>query len=153
MRLASDEARSLSTMLARGYWCAIHVRRGDYVGNPYFEVMNHAQYFQTAINIVRAGAPETQFIVFSDDPAWCRDQPFFKGMAIHEPPAHGRHGDAIFLMSVCARHIISNSSYGWWGAFLAGDRGFSKIAPKRWFRDADTKEKGLAFELMDLALK
>jgi hypothetical protein len=134
-------------VLARDYWCAIQVRQGDYLGNPYFHVVDYAQYFETAINIVRADAPHTQFIVFSDDPAWCREQPVFKEMAIHEPPAHGRQGDAIFLMSVCAAQIISNSSYGWWGAFLAGDNTFSNvIAPKRWFQHAGTKEMGLALD-------
>jgi hypothetical protein len=53
----------------------------------------------------------------------------------------------MFLMSVCARHIISNSSYGWWGAFMSGENGFSKVvAPRQWFHHVGTKDKGLALD-------
>ena len=34
-------------------------------------------------------------------------------------------------MSLCDGHIIANSSYSWWGAWLGGEN--LVIAPKNWF--------------------
>jgi hypothetical protein len=137
-QIASEEALSLGRILCEDEWCAVQVRRGDYVGDALFDVIAAGGYFEKAIRTMRSVYPGTRFIVLSDDPAWCRTQPMFAGMRIHEPPQHAV-ADAIYLMSRCAQHIISNSSYGWWGAFLASARGAGPvIAPKLWLRDLPT---------------
>ena len=38
------------------------------------------------------------------------------------------------LMSKCNYHIIANSSFSWWGAWLADSE--HVIAPKNWFSDS-----------------
>lgn len=120
---------------------AIHVRRGDYVTNQrYFPVMP-SSYYNRAIGHVRQAHPDTEFIVFSDDPEWCRanfdaDFKVVGGQTEHPDPKHRlgkRPGDMVdlFLMAECDQHIISNSTYSWWGAYLSANE--APVYPSRWF--------------------
>jgi hypothetical protein len=67
-------------------------------------------------------------IVFSDDPEWCKN--VFK----KDPFIISTFEDPFFdlcLMSLCDYHIIANSSFSWWGSWLANSK--QTIAPKKWF--------------------
>ena len=44
--------------------------------------------------------------------------------------ASGDDLDDLFLMSQCSRHVISNSTYSWWGAMLSGSA--DVIWPEPW---------------------
>ena len=102
---------------------SVHVRRGDYVNNPH-HVLQPVEYYQRAMNEFGASS----CIVFSDDPQWCARQAVFADCVISDT------GDAavdLCLMSMCNGHIMGNSSFSWWGAWLANSR--QVIAPANWF--------------------
>jgi len=104
---------------------SLHIRRGDYVSNPNHPVQD-IEYYRRALNKL----PDLPVIVFSDDPDWCNQQEFFslERFAISE----GNTTDTdMCLMSLCQYHIIANSSFSWWGAWLAKSN--QVIAPKKWF--------------------
>lgn len=144
-KIASEYAAPWEKSLSPGPWCAIQVRRGDYVGNMEFEMPGREKYYSTAMAKVRNENPNVQFIIFSDEPEWCRKQDIFKDAVIHEQTRPADVADALFLMTLCHHHIIANSSYGWWGAALAKGSSGMVIAPQRWFRSCSIDELGLAF--------
>ncbi len=112
---------------------AVHVRRGDFLRNPDFQVCD-AAYYQSAMDEMRARLSNPRFHIFSDDPAWCRrtfsspDTDIIdSGTAAANPLCDLR------LMSLASHHIIANSSYSWWAAWIGKKPGQHVILPDRWF--------------------
>jgi len=120
----------------------IHVRRGDYVSNPTFNVALGAcgvEYYDRALEIIaiRVGCPT--FYLFSDDLEWVRANLRIPGPLVTVD--HNRDGSGVEdlrLMSRCRHFVIANSSFSWWGAWLGQDRGGTVVAPARWFNNDKT---------------
>lgn len=118
--------------------CAIHIRRGDYLGLPQHYVnLSENGYYPKAMQMMYDMGVKV-FLVFSDDPDWCR-------RAINMPGVFTVRNetdfDDLLLMSGCTYHIIANSSFSWWGSWLAESKCI--IAPSKWFGPAithDTKD-------------
>ena len=121
---------------------AVHVRRGDYVSLPSAIAMHGAlplSYYRSAIDHMRALFTRPCFFILSDDPDWCRAHlPLVPKEAVFVD--HNRGADTwqdLVLMSRCRHHVIANSSFSWWGAWLADQRhrGAPRqvIAPARWY--------------------
>jgi len=104
---------------------ALHIRRGDYVSNP-----NHPsqsmEYYQRGLEML----PDLDVIVFSDDAEWCKQQEIFSSDRFSISEGNTTDAD-LCLMSMCQYHVIANSSFSWWGAWLAKSK--KVIAPKNWF--------------------
>lgn len=121
---------------------AVHVRRGDYVTVPQVAEVHGALelgYYRQAVRLVagRAGS-DTHVFVFSDDPEWVEDH-----LAFDLPTTHiGRPGfspaSELRLMASCRHHVVANSSYSWWGAWLGERPGQVVVAPARWTRTTDS---------------
>lgn len=108
--------------------CSIHVRRGDYVNSPYHDVCDMG-YYTRAIELIKSKATIDNFLVFSDDISWCR-QNFPKEYLFIE----GNEAiEDLFLMSFCKHNIIANSSFSWWGSYLSKNIDKIVIAPNKWF--------------------
>ena len=104
---------------------SLHIRRGDYVVNPNHPTQN-IEYYRQALNKM----PDLPVIVFSDDPEWCNEQEFFSSDRFSVSEGNATDAD-LCLMSLCKYHIIANSSFSWWGAWLAKSE--KVIAPQNWF--------------------
>jgi hypothetical protein len=102
---------------------AVTVRRGDYLSLPDVFVQLDETYYREA----RKNFPNSVFVVFSDDPEWCVENLEWADMVM---PCSNPVQD-LALLSSFKNHIIANSSYGWWGAWLA--KGNKVVAPKKWF--------------------
>ena len=105
---------------------SLHIRRSDYVTDPNFHVLDF-NYYQSALELLDSDIP---VLVFSDDIEWCEKQFFFKNDRFNISKSNNTLVD-LALMSKCDYHIIANSSYSWWGAWLANSQ--KVIAPKKWF--------------------
>ncbi len=118
---------------------SIHIRRGDYVNLQDHHPLQSMSYYERGLDYF----PDTPMIVFSDDPEWCKNQTVFQSdnvlISENNPP-----GVDMYLMTKCNYHIIANSSFSWWGAYLAKSK--QVIAPKNWFgplQNVDTSDKYL----------
>lgn len=113
---------------------SLHVRRGDYATLP--EVTSYhgicgQTYYRKAVQYMKSKVPDARFFVFSDDPAWCRQSLEGSGaMTIVEPSDSA--AEDMYLMSLCRHHIVTNSSFSWWGAWLNLRSDKVVIAPKLW---------------------
>ena len=105
---------------------SLHIRRGDYVYNPNHPVQP-IEYYEKALEQMPKDLP---VIVFSDDSDWCKTHEFFESDRFMIAEDNEDHYD-LCLMSMCGYHIIANSSFSWWGAWLAKSKKI--IAPKNWF--------------------
>jgi hypothetical protein len=104
---------------------SLHIRRGDYLtdGN-FFNLSIH--YYMTALKLL----PKFPVIIFSDDVEWCRTQKEFESDRFILSETYDEGMD-MCLMSMCKYHIIANSSFSWWGSWLADSK--QTIAPQNWF--------------------
>lgn len=105
---------------------AIHVRRGDYVSNPFYVDLFSEGYYERAMQEFPGG----KFRVFSDDIEWCKKQTLFKDCLFSERKTEI---EDLNLMASCKGIIMANSSFSWWAAFLGPKK--KVIAPLRWHPD------------------
>jgi hypothetical protein len=117
---------------------SVHVRRGDYLVNPTFHPQPLNEYYYNAMDMLDDG--NTVFICVSNDRIWCEEN-LKRDNVIYQ------FNDLIFdmcLISKCHDHIIANSTFSWWGAWLGNAPNKRVVAPKTWFGPAaeglDTKD-------------
>lgn len=108
---------------------ALHVRRGDYVDNPFYVDLSQTDYYQKAIREF----PVDKYLVFSDDIAYCKD---IWGTDLRfEFVERSNEVEDLNLMASCKSQIIANSSYSWWAAYLNPNKDKKIIYPNKWFQD------------------
>lgn len=125
----------------------LHIRRGDYVtnsdANSYHGVCS-MDYYRRGLEIVADGLATPHCFVFSDDPAWVRnnlrlDLPIIL-VDIHDT---GEAHEDLRLMAACQRFVIANSSLSWWGAWLGRRTGKRVVAPRQWFKAGNNDTRDL----------
>lgn len=143
----SSENRRVAESIKAVNAVSLHVRRGDYLSSPKASSVHGVcslEYYACAINHIIARVKDPVFFVFSDDLDWVKDT-----LRIDQPCQfvdHNRGSDSfndMRLMSLCSHHIIANSSFSWWGAWLNSSDSKIVIAPKRWFVDPAIETKDL----------
>lgn len=108
----------------------IQVRRGDYHKFPDHHPLLKADYYKTAVDIIKP----SEILVFSDDIQWCKENFNF------ECPVHYIKDEdyvEFHLLSLCHNIVISNSSFGWWAAYLNNHMTPPNVyVPSTWFGKA-----------------
>lgn len=117
---------------------SIHVRRGDFVTNARTNAYHgscSADYYSRAVRMIQERIENATFYVFSDEISWAQ-----ANLSLPRPSLFLEHNigqnsfEDMRLMSACQHHIIANSSFSWWGAWLNPNLAKLVVAPKRWFR-------------------
>ena len=125
---------------------SLHSRRGDISirkKNNFIEPCD-IDYYKNAIKIIKSKISKPIFFIFSDDISWIK-----KNLSSHSEFVFIDHnsGDKshndLRLMSLCRHHIISNSTFSWWGAWLNSYEDKIIISPKKWFLNENFNIKDL----------
>jgi hypothetical protein len=111
---------------------ALHIRRTDYITNPNHSVLP-IEYYEKSL---KEFDENCEIIIFSDDPQWCAEQKLFESDRFMISETDNNYLD-MCLMSLCSGHIIANSSFSWWGAWLSNSK--KVIAPSNWFGESHNK--------------
>lgn len=119
----------------------IHIRRGDYLNlSTIYGGICTEEYYLNAINYIRSKEKNPVFYVFTNDMEWSKQ--FFENESnvifVEGNNDENSYMDMI-LMTYCRHHIIANSSFSWWGAWLANEGGIT-IAPKKWLNTKKTPD-------------
>lgn len=127
----------LALEIANTQSISLHVRRGDYVSDSktgkIMEVCS-SDYYHKAIGYIAERVERPVFYVFSDDMEWVR-----QNLTVEFPYVyvdHNRQAESyrdMQLMSLCKHHVIANSTFSWWGAWLNPSPEKLVVAPRSWF--------------------
>lgn len=121
---------------------SIHIRRGDYLNLPNHHPTVKMEYYLRAAEYIQSQDQVDKYVIFSDDIEWCKevfgsDENIY--YIINEPDFID-----LFVMSKCTHHIIANSTFSWWGAWLNSSDSKIVTAPATWFgparSDLNTKD-------------
>jgi hypothetical protein len=111
---------------------SLHIRRGDYVNDPKTAAYWNApsiSYYEKAFKHLPSGSV---IFVFSDDIAWVKENLKLDAEMHFVSDPTLKDYEELQLMSFCHNHIIANSSFSWWAAWLGEKSGSITVAPERW---------------------
>lgn len=151
------ETNPASPSLFKQNVISIHIRRGDYLQLPgtYGEVCNE-EYYDRSVRYIMGKVNDAEFIIFTNDEEWTID--WIDRYSKENPECCGKFhifkGTSeekgyldMYIMSQCSHHIIANSSFSWWGAYLGVNPSKIVVAPKVWNRSlnqTDIYTEGMA---------
>jgi hypothetical protein len=106
---------------------ALHIRRGDFLINNANHNNLSLEWYEKALSKFD---PDREVVLFTDDPFWACSQELFKPDRFLLSEGNSSYHD-LYLMTQCSDFIIANSTFSWWGAWLANCG--RVIAPSVWF--------------------
>ena len=141
-----DKNSELAEIISTSNSVSIHARRGDFLSRNSF--CYKYGYFKRAVKYIKARTDLPIFVLFCDsgNSNWCRENIKLFGL-------NHNKDNVLFvdwntgldsykdmqLMSMCKHNIITNSSFGWWGAFLNSNKNKitcscdARIVATNWF--------------------
>jgi hypothetical protein len=136
--LGDAAAAALKRIEASRLPISVHVRRGDYLKPGTHEVhgiLGETFYRQVFDRLESRIGGEAEIFIFSDDPAAAEQVlSFIPGSRLnHVRGDPERPWEDMALMARCRHHVIANSSFSWWGAWLNPSSDKIVVAPRAWF--------------------
>ncbi len=118
---------------------SLHVRRGDYTLAAEGNIALPLSYYHRAIDLIRQRFENPIFFIFSDDIEFARNNlpTDIQRVFVEGNDDFSSHED-LRLMSSCQHHIIANSSFSWWGAWLNPSPEKIVVAPRHWHLSAES---------------
>ena len=102
-------------------YISMHIRRTDYTHKPDCHTNLSIEWYNKAKQYFN----DQNILIISDDKSWCKQY-----FATDTISPFDTDGEDLYAMTKCSGHIIANSSFSWWGAYLSN--GQKTIMPKEW---------------------
>jgi hypothetical protein len=116
---------------------SLHIRRGDYLSDSKASKIHGAcpiSYYKNSIRFMSESLNNPKYYIFSDDIDWAIENLSLEDEHIFVKHNVGQYSYVdMMLMSMCKHHIIANSTFSWWGAWLNPSKDKIVIAPQKWF--------------------
>jgi hypothetical protein len=108
---------------------SLHIRLGDYVGLQNHHPICTVEYYKQALLLL---PDDLQVLIFSDDIEMAKNilNKEFSNKNFYYLDTKNKFVD-LYLMTKCSYHILANSTFSWWGSWLADS--YETIAPEKWF--------------------
>lgn len=114
---------------------SMHLRLGDYKNLVGKHPICGIEYYKNALKEL----PEDLFIIaFSDEPNAAKELFDLLGRKYYLPESNDQYVD-MCAMTLCEYHVIANSSFSWWGAWLGESK--QVVSPATWFGDSPEMPK------------
>ena len=117
---------------------SLHIRRGDYLQSRNWKVMGavcQLPYYCNALKEIKSLVEMPHYYVFSDDLDWVKENLDIPDAIFIDWNKGKDSWQDMMLMSRCRHHIICNSTFSWWGAWLNPRTDKKVIAPNLWFQN------------------
>lgn len=142
---ASKENQRLIGKLRNCNSVCVHIRRGDYISKPEWNSLNVCtyKYYLDGMKYIQKIHTDAVFYIFSntpDDVQWIRDNYNFSFFRVEYIEMNNPDYEELRLMYSCKHFIISNSTFSWWGQYLAESKNKIVVAPSIWNRFEDTSD-------------
>ncbi|WP_139709049.1 alpha-1,2-fucosyltransferase [Aeromonas allosaccharophila] len=117
---------------------SVHVRKGDYLTNKKANKAHglcSLSFYRQALSYMKDVTDTRSVFVFSDNIAMAREELSFELSQFEnvEFIEGNTQEEDLFLMSRAYHHIIANSSFSWWGAWLGEHKEQVVISPTPWY--------------------
>lgn len=132
---------TLISEMAAANSVAVHIRRGDYAGDPTTKRAHFIcglAYYEKAMALMKEKITAKEensspvFYIFSDDIAWAEENLVAAEKLVFVSRPDLKDCEEMMLMSKCRHDIIANSSFSFWGAWLNRNPAKIVIGPKKW---------------------
>ena len=134
---SKDIRNAASQKIPEDVCVSVHIRRGDYTKISEYHHNQTEDWYREALKHFEGYRP----VFFSDDIEWVKEtfSDVDGAVFVDNDDRLNRQANMpsdiagyidMCAMSFCNAHIIANSSFSWWAAYLSGAK---TIAPKTWF--------------------
>jgi hypothetical protein len=137
----SEPNRNLLNDIQKQTSVSLHIRRGNFVQVDFVNKVHGTcsmEYYEAAIARIGNHCNNPVFYIFSDDIPWAKEN-----LKMSYPHVYVEINDDktdyedLRLMHNCQHHILANSTFSWWGAWLNPSKEKIVIAPSQWFADPE----------------
>lgn len=117
---------------------SIHVRRGDFV--KLFWDISKSDYYARALQRIKALIKDPIYMIFSDDIMWVKENMPIDGRKLYISEMGFKDYEELMIMKHCKHHIMANSTFSYWAAYLNRNPDKVVICPKHWKNSAIPQE-------------